>query len=418
MNALLLTALTGSGQPDPGALLNKKSGTSAFADLLEQQTDLLDPELLLALPSLDLDPAAKNQLLMQLKQAGVNPELIQKLASDLQGASGMAAPLLKETVIAADMTSPTAASKQTDSATALAFIHSTLHIARESQALRKNEGLVAPQPKELATLIPSTVNQPAASAHPAANALKPQTSSTLAPATDKAESDFRANPALNNAKTAFLSTEHNTELSTKPVVSSMQALDKSGAQPALSAFTNTELSPLAPQTQNLTTTNPTFSPVFSAQITTPLQHSAQWSQDFSRVMVQMTQQSAQSPGLQTAEIRVDPPELGPLRIVLSVNDSVANAMIFAAHAQTRLTVEQALPQLQQQLNQAGLTLGEASVSEQDFSAHSQQQPEGKANSQTAFSLNGTEQSNDNSGLLPSDTANNPVNPNAIIDTFA
>uniref|UniRef100_UPI00261EC44E flagellar hook-length control protein FliK n=1 Tax=uncultured Paenalcaligenes sp. TaxID=1588925 RepID=UPI00261EC44E len=156
----------------------------------------------------------------------------------------------------------------------------------------------------------------------------------------------------------------------------------------------------------------------SLQITTPVQQTAQWGADFSRVMVQLGQQGAQNPGLQTAEIRLDPPELGPLRIVLSVTESVANAMIFAAHAQTRLTVEQALPQLQQQLAQAGLSLGEANVSDQGFSAQSEQHADKNPNKPATFSLTGTNQSDDNSGLLASATDTQRVDSNAIIDTFA
>lgn len=122
--------------------------------------------------------------------------------------------------------------------------------------------------------------------------------------------------------------------------------------------------------------------------------------------------------LQTAEIRLDPPELGPMRIMLSINEGVANAMFFAAHAQTRQAIELSLPQLQQQLAQSGLSLGEANVSDQSFFAQSEQQSEqNKGEGSETFHLHGIDQGVETETLHAANTKQS-TSPDAIIDTFA
>ncbi|CAJ49319.1 flagellar hook-length control protein FliK [Bordetella avium] len=88
----------------------------------------------------------------------------------------------------------------------------------------------------------------------------------------------------------------------------------------------------------------------------------QWGQELSRQVISFSQNLAQ--GTHTAELRLDPPDLGPLRITLSINDGIANASFTSAHAAVRQAVESALPQLQQALSQAGISLGQANVGEQ------------------------------------------------------
>lgn len=66
----------------------------------------------------------------------------------------------------------------------------------------------------------------------------------------------------------------------------------------------------------------------------------------------------------SAEIRLTPAELGPLRVQVSVDDGAANVTFQAQHAVTREAIEQALPRLRELLAENGLSLGEASVGEQ------------------------------------------------------
>ena len=199
---------------------------------------------------------------------------------------------------------------------------------------------------------------------------------------------------------------------------SSSAATATQAAPLLSelAALNVPSSPTAQTPQSAAS----FSPVSSAQITTPLNQITQWGADFGRMMVQISQQAGATnhTTIHNAEIRLNPAELGPMRIQLSINDGVANAMFYAAHALTRQAIELSLPQLQQQLAQSGLSLGEANVSDQSFFAQSEQQSgQSQAKGTASFSLHGGEQGVDSDASLVANTKQS-ADPNAIIDTFA
>jgi flagellar hook-length control protein FliK len=66
-------------------------------------------------------------------------------------------------------------------------------------------------------------------------------------------------------------------------------------------------------------------------------------------------------GLQHAELRLNPVELGPVRIELTVNAGAADISFAAAHATTREGLSQALPALREMLASQGLQLGHAGV---------------------------------------------------------
>ncbi|TGV06795.1 hypothetical protein E4695_11845 [Alcaligenaceae bacterium 429] len=160
---------------------------------------------------------------------------------------------------------------------------------------------------------------------------------------------------------------------------------------------------------------PSTSPVLQASLNQPLD-STTWGQEFSKTMLSFSRQ-----GVQHAELRLDPPELGPLRISLKLSDNVAHAYIVSAHANVRQAVEQALPQLQQALAQNGLSLGQADVSDQpsDQAFFSQQQGDGSDSNAAPSSsfddlLHGRSSAN-------TETIAPPVRraiPDALIDTFA
>lgn len=66
-------------------------------------------------------------------------------------------------------------------------------------------------------------------------------------------------------------------------------------------------------------------------------------------------------GLQHAELRMNPAELGPIQIELRVSSQVADIGFTATHAATREGITQSLPQLREMLNSQGLSLGQTSV---------------------------------------------------------
>jgi len=87
-----------------------------------------------------------------------------------------------------------------------------------------------------------------------------------------------------------------------------------------------------------------------------------WPSTFSKHVLSIVRSTER--GQQTVELRLDPPELGPLRVSLSVIDNTAQATFFCSHVSVRHAVENALPHLQQLLAQAGISLGQTSVNDQ------------------------------------------------------
>ena len=64
---------------------------------------------------------------------------------------------------------------------------------------------------------------------------------------------------------------------------------------------------------------------------------------------------------QVAELQLNPPGLGPLKVMLSVNDQQMQAAFVSAHPLVRSAVEAALPQLRALLLESGISLGQTSV---------------------------------------------------------
>ncbi|MDH4283769.1 MAG: flagellar hook-length control protein FliK [Gallionellaceae bacterium] len=95
-----------------------------------------------------------------------------------------------------------------------------------------------------------------------------------------------------------------------------------------------------------------------SRLDTPLANNA-WAEEFSQKIVWMATQREQ-----TAELHLNPPQLGPLEVVISVSDDQATAVFASQHAAVRQAVEQALPRLRDMLADSGITLGNATVSDQ------------------------------------------------------
>jgi len=66
-------------------------------------------------------------------------------------------------------------------------------------------------------------------------------------------------------------------------------------------------------------------------------------------------------GVERAELRVTPPDLGPVEVRIDVSNGEATLAIVASQPATRDALEQALPLLRDLLAAQGLTLGESSV---------------------------------------------------------
>ncbi|WP_323011361.1 flagellar hook-length control protein FliK [Castellaniella sp.] len=146
-------------------------------------------------------------------------------------------------------------------------------------------------------------------------------------------------------------------------------------------------------------------------------NSPQWPQDVSRQLLSLTQAGV---GNHTVVMHVNPPELGPVHITLHLGDSLQAAFV-SPHANVRQALENALPHLQQQLAQSGLSLGQANVSDQQPGQQqfAQSSDQGSAHTDGAvFSLDG---STDSAASIPAGTAaptQRIIHPDSLVDTFA
>lgn len=117
--------------------------------------------------------------------------------------------------------------------------------------------------------------------------------------------------------------------------------------------------------------------------------------------------------LRTAEIRLTPAELGPLRVQVSVDDGATNVTFHAQHAVTREAIEQALPRLREMLAENGLSLGQADVSDRGVG-------EGNGHDGTDRQVSGhpSEDSQDAGGDADLQTARRVTTGTGLVDTFA
>lgn len=94
----------------------------------------------------------------------------------------------------------------------------------------------------------------------------------------------------------------------------------------------------------------------TAEKLTPRVGTPAWDQALGQKVVWMVAGEQQS-----ASLTLNPPDLGPLQVVLNVSNSQANATFIAAQPEVRQALEAALPKLRDMLGEAGIQLGQASV---------------------------------------------------------
>ncbi|WEF33225.1 flagellar hook-length control protein FliK [Pseudoduganella chitinolytica] len=82
-----------------------------------------------------------------------------------------------------------------------------------------------------------------------------------------------------------------------------------------------------------------------------------WEQQLGQKVVWMV-----AGGDQSASLTLNPPDLGPLQIVLNVSNDQATVSFMAAEAETRQALEDAMPKLRETMSEAGIELGSATVS--------------------------------------------------------
>ncbi|QPT39123.1 flagellar hook-length control protein FliK [Oligella ureolytica] len=116
----------------------------------------------------------------------------------------------------------------------------------------------------------------------------------------------------------------------------------------------------------------------------------------------------QANGTYVAQMRLDPPELGPIKVSISIQDGVAQAAFTAATPAVRQAMESALADLHQALQEKGISLGQAQVGQDD-----RQETFQMAQAPTHNSAH-----SDNTETLPAETVAATQSREGLINTFA
>lgn len=114
---------------------------------------------------------------------------------------------------------------------------------------------------------------------------------------------------------------------------------------------------------------------------------------------------------QTATLTLNPPNLGPLQIVINLTNDQATANFFTAQPEVRQALETAFPRLREMMSDAGIQLGQASVSAETPGQHAA--PERQAQ-QSALPFTGMAETAD----LPAALGLTRESGRGLVDTFA
>jgi flagellar hook-length control protein FliK len=93
----------------------------------------------------------------------------------------------------------------------------------------------------------------------------------------------------------------------------------------------------------------------SARVHTPVGQSG-WNDALGQHLVTMVSNSQQ-----TATLTLNPPDLGPLKIVLQLQNTQADAAFITAQPEVKQALEDAMPKLREMMEQAGIQLGQTTV---------------------------------------------------------
>ncbi|MCY1165888.1 Flagellar hook-length control protein FliK [compost metagenome] len=160
----------------------------------------------------------------------------------------------------------------------------------------------------------------------------------------------------NAAKTPPAST---TALTPEAMVNSPVASQAAPEAVAVASTNNT--APMSPMITGMQGSGPVSAPIAATPVASstlrPEVGSSEWGKALGQQVIQMG-----TSGHQVAELQLNPPGLGPLKITLSMNEHQVQAMFASAHASVRAAVEAALPQLRSTLADSGISLGNTSVS--------------------------------------------------------
>jgi flagellar hook-length control protein FliK len=207
-----------------------------------------------------------------------------------------------------------------------------------------------------------------------------QAGATSAAGASTSRSNSRdAVPTTANAQQAKPSTPAETPDALKAAqASNTPDLGKQEPAPATAPLAATAVSQVTTGTTDRSAAPADRAPVLSVA---PPVGSEEWGPAIGQQMLRMN-----ASGHHVAELNLNPANLGPLKVTLSLGDNQAQAMFVSAHESVRKAVEAALPQLRTTLAEQGISLGQTSVGAEprqfagqganDFTQQNQQKPSG------------------------------------------
>ena len=168
----------------------------------------------------------------------------------------------------------------------------------------------------------------------------------------------------------------------------------------VAAFTAPTLSAVPPSAQT--------APSAPVTVATPMGSSV-WADDFAQQVTWMATGKQE----QTASLHLNPPDLGPMQVVVKVSDSQATILFTSPHGAVREAIENAMPKLREMMADNGITLGNTSVSDQA----PRERNDANENGATP---RGTWSSNDgvDSNVRTSSVQSSNVRHKGMVDTFA
>ncbi|MEZ8720581.1 flagellar hook-length control protein FliK [Vibrio pomeroyi] len=189
-----------------------------------------------------------------------------------------------------------------------------------------------------------------------ANVASPQQQATLDPALTAQGMAMNATPAATKAGST------DTLLKAGAGAAALSGLGKAGAKEDSKDSTFAQQIASAAGAQGTATVGsaPTRAEIQAAQ-QVPLQLTKELANEQVAEKVQMMM----SKNLKNLDIRLDPPELGQMKIRMTMNNDVANVHFTVSNQQARDVIEQTLPRLREMLAQQGLQLADSSVQQQN-----------------------------------------------------
>ncbi len=137
---------------------------------------------------------------------------------------------------------------------------------------------------------------------------------------------------------------------------------------------------------------------------------AQWDHEINQKVVWMVGGAEQS-----ASLTLNPPDLGPLQVVVHVHNNMANATFISDNPEVRQALTEGLQSLRDMMSQSGLTLGQTNVSSGDTGRGQLSEQSRDNRNSMAANLTGQGSATSAVGAL---RASNLVATRGLVDTFA